>query len=282
MPACWSAAQPDRPSSDRTSGSRQRPASARAAAGSPIAAARWPARRRRRRRPSVPPSASTSSLGRVEVEAGVGPGHLPEHEHGDHEHDGVADRRDGGQREPAAGVEHRGGHRAEGVEQHLRDEEAQQEGGELLLLGGDRRVVDAGGEQVGRATARPRCRRPRPRRARPTRSTAGRRPPPRRAAPRPAGSGRRRSARARPTARRRRAARTGRSTRCSTPGRRCRGRWCRARRRSRPCAAPPNARDTAAAAPMPAADRERLVAAPSGAVGHGAVQAGSTASAPSP
>ena len=137
--------------------------------------------------PRVPPSASTSCSVRVEVEAGVGSRHLPEHQHGDHQHDGVADRCDGGEREPVPGVEHGRGHGAEGVEQHLRDEEPQQVGGERLLLRRDRRIVDTRGEEVGEPRRRDDAERPSPRRARPRRSTAGRRPPPRRGgcSPRP-------------------------------------------------------------------------------------------------
>ena len=61
------------------------------------------------------------------------------------------------EREPALGVQHGRRDRTERVEEHLRDEEPQQVGRELLLLGGDRRIVDAGGEELGDPRCGQRC-----------------------------------------------------------------------------------------------------------------------------
>ena len=106
------------------------------------AGARRRARRRRRRRPSVPPSASTSCSLASRSRPGSGPAICQNASIATTSTTVLPIGADGREREPVLGVEHGRGDRAEGVEQHLGDEEAQQVGGELDLLGGDRRIVD--------------------------------------------------------------------------------------------------------------------------------------------
>ena len=175
------------------------------AGGSPTAGARPSARPRSRRTPSVPPIARISFSGRGEVEIGGRPVHDPEHGHRGDEHHGVGDRRHRDDHEPALGEEHGGGHGPDHVEQHLRDEEAQEEGRQLDLLRLDVGVRGAARQQAGDRRRAARC--PPPRRRAITASARpehARRPGARPRRRRRPGTGRRRSARARPTAPRRR------------------------------------------------------------------------------
>src|SRR5512132_1332643 len=86
-----------------------------------------------------------------QVEARVAPGEDSEHHEPGHDQDRVPDGRDRRDDEPALGVQDSDRDGADGVEQHLRHEEPQQERGQALLLGGDRRVVDATGEEACQA-----------------------------------------------------------------------------------------------------------------------------------
>ena len=115
--------------------------------------ARAPHRDRRRRHEGDDTQGATESqedlLGRGQVEARRRSGEHAEGDQERHHHHGVADGRHGGHHEAAACVQHRGGDGAQPVEHDLRDEEPQQERGQLPLLAGDRRVGDRDGQQVG-------------------------------------------------------------------------------------------------------------------------------------
>ena len=97
-------------------------------------------RRRRAAHPTkaiTPPVPATTSRSRSPVDRskpGSGPATTRKANQRGHHHHRVADRRGGGDGEPALGVQDGGGHGARGVQQHLGHEPPDEEGDQLLLL----------------------------------------------------------------------------------------------------------------------------------------------------
>ncbi len=120
---------PDRPRDRRAGcdgshrGRRRTPARRRAITGTAAMATT----------PAVVPTPSTSRCERRRSRPPSAPDQRPEGHHGQDHHHVVGDRGEGGRREAPGPVEHGGGHRADGVEQHLGHEQPQQEAAQLHL-----------------------------------------------------------------------------------------------------------------------------------------------------
>jgi hypothetical protein len=95
------------------------------------------------------PGRQHQTLARREIEPGARARHQSEGDHRDDDDHRQPDGGHGSDREPPFGVEDRDGHRSDGIEEHLGNEEAQQEGGQVALLLGDGFVRDPARQQAG-------------------------------------------------------------------------------------------------------------------------------------